>query len=93
MGVACQRDGGCGKTWPRDPVLEVDCPTCGVAKGRVCKRPSGHRTWGPFGRFCTPRDMAAYEAGAYGKCPRGLCGLTAAAAPKRAAPFQQEMFA
>lgn len=32
----------CGQEWPRDPALEVPCPTCNAAIGRACKRPSGH---------------------------------------------------
>lgn len=33
----------CGKTWSRDPVLEVPCPVCGAPVGKPCqrKRPSG----------------------------------------------------
>lgn len=32
----------CGQEWPRDPRLEVACPTCGARIGSRCKRPSGH---------------------------------------------------
>src|SRR4051794_8947585 len=32
----------CGQTWPRDPILEVACPTCRAPLGRRCKRPGGH---------------------------------------------------
>ena len=81
--VHCQRKGGCGKSWPRDPVLEVECPSCGAPAGRACKRPSGHGVWGQYGRFCDPRDMAAYNAGAYGTCPQDICGLSAEAAARR----------
>lgn len=33
---------GCGQEWPRDPALEVTCPTCGAGVGHRCKRPSEH---------------------------------------------------
>lgn len=40
MTVSCA---GCGQTWPRDPSLEVACPSCHAPVGRWCQRPSGHR--------------------------------------------------
>ncbi len=40
MPVTCLR---CGQDWPRDPALEVPCPTCKAAIGSRCKRPSGHQ--------------------------------------------------
>jgi hypothetical protein len=65
---------GCCREWPRDPVLEVACPSCRAPIGRACKRPSGHGVWGTYGRFCDARDPAADRAGAYGECPLGQCG-------------------
>jgi len=32
----------CGKTWERDPRLEVPCPTCRAGVGKRCRRPSEH---------------------------------------------------
>ena len=32
----------CGEGWPRDPALEVICPSCSRGVGRRCVRPSGH---------------------------------------------------
>lgn len=71
-GVRCLKP-GCDRTWPRDPVLEVACPTCHAAIGRRCKRPSEHRVWG--GEPHPARDIAASNAGHYGPCPLNLCGL------------------
>lgn len=68
----CRRE-GCGKTWTRDPALEVACPTCRAPIGRRCARPSEHRTWG--GEPHAERDIAADQAGYYGSCPLGWCGL------------------
>lgn len=64
---------GCGKTWPRDPVLEVACPTCNAPVGRRCKRPSGHGVWG--GQPHPARDVLADRCGFYGACPWQCCGL------------------
>ena len=77
MTVSCNR--ACGKSWPRDPVLEVTCPTCNAAVGVKCRRPSGHD--------CDPhasRDILADRHGFYGPCPLGLCGLENVAARKAA---------
>lgn len=63
----------CGRTWPRDPALEVACPTCRAPAGRRCKRPSGHRVFG--GAPHDTRDRLADRLGHYGKCPSGRCGL------------------
>jgi hypothetical protein len=70
MTVFCSRD-GCDQTWPRDPVLEVECPSCGAAIGTKCKRPSGHG-----GNFVHPhgrRDRLAVDEGHYGTCPLDIC--------------------
>ena len=68
----CQKP-GCGKTLPRDPVLEVACPDCKAPVGARCKRPSG---WsGPFTELHASRDILADRQGTYGPCPLGLCGL------------------
>jgi len=73
MTVSCLKP-RCCKTWPRDPVLEVECPICHAGVGVRCKRPSGHTAWGS-NDFHAERDIAADKAGAYGACPHGLCGL------------------
>jgi len=39
MTVSCSN---CGEEWPRDPALEVECPTCHAPVGVKCRRPSGH---------------------------------------------------
>ena len=72
MTVSCLKP-GCDRTWPRDPVLEVACPSCPAGVGQRCKRPSEHTVWGKEPH--PQRDIAADRAGAYGPCPLGLCGL------------------
>ncbi len=75
MTVACQRP-GCDRTWPRDPVVEVVCPSCRAGVGQWCKRPSGHRAMTPH----ADRDILADRMGKYGVCPSGRCGLDRTAA-------------
>lgn len=73
---------GCGKVWPRDPVLEVPCPekVCQAAVGHKCTvlRPSGHRQTGSFAGLPDwghdERDLLADREGHYGVCPLGRCG-------------------
>lgn len=72
-GLAVCRNTSCGLTWPRDPVLEVACPTCTAPIGIGCKRPSGHS--GPFVELHAERDLLADREGKYGPCPLGLCGV------------------
>jgi len=70
MTVSCNRQ-ACDRTWPRDPVLEIECPSCGADVGTKCKRPSGHG-----GNFVHPhaaRDRRAVAEGHYGNCPLGIC--------------------
>lgn len=57
----------CGESWPRDPALEVECPTCHAAVGKPCMRPSEHRVFG--GAPHAARDTAAMAAGLLKKCP------------------------
>ncbi len=61
--VSCSR---CGQEWPRDPALEVKCPTCQMPVGRKCRRPSEHNVWG--GELHAARDQAAMDAGLLKKC-------------------------
>lgn len=75
----------CERTWPRDPVLEVPCPTCHAGVGMWCRRPSGHS----FKSFHRERDIAADLAGAYGRCPTGRCGLAVTANLR---PTQHDLF-
>ena len=73
MTLSCNRD-GCDRTWPRDPVLEVGCPSCSAPIGTKCKRPSGHA-----GNFVHPhgkRDRLAVDEGHYGTCPLDICAET-----------------
>jgi hypothetical protein len=75
MTISCNRR-GCDRTWPRDPVLEIECPSCGAGVGTKCKRPSGHG-----GNFVHPhhrRDRLAVAEGHYGNCPLGICAETLA---------------
>lgn len=60
--VRCCR---CGQEWPRDPALEVPCPTCLAAVGHRCRRPSGHPAQG----LHKARDQAAMDAALLPKCP------------------------
>ncbi|MBX0330091.1 hypothetical protein K2Z83_20700 [Oscillochloris sp. ZM17-4] len=63
MSVTCLT---CGQEWPRDPVLEVVCPTCHAAVGSHCKRPSGHEA----SDVHAERDRLAMRTIAgYGQCP------------------------
>lgn len=61
MTVRCNR---CGQEWPRDPALEVPCPTCRAAAGQKCRRPSGHACG-----IHVERDQAALETGLLAPCP------------------------
>ena len=69
----------CGKWWARDPVLEVECPTCGQPTGSryVHESPSGHRKSAAFQRLPPwghdARDLKAVQQGAYGERPYGEC--------------------
>lgn len=62
MTVTCSR---CGRTWPRDPALEVECPKCGAGIGRPCvaRRPSGHVASAAFAGISVhaERDQLALE--------------------------------
>lgn len=68
---ACAKP-GCDRSWPRDPVLEVDCPDCHAPVGVRCRRPSGHS--GPLVELHAARDLLADHVGAYGDCPLKSCG-------------------
>jgi len=48
----------CGDQWPRDPALEVRCPSCDRGPGRRCVRPSGHEC-----DVHAERDRLALEQG------------------------------
>ena len=63
---------GCAVAWARDP-CEVSCPDCAAPVGVGCRRPSGHG--GGFVELHAARDLTADAAGAYGRCPLGLCGI------------------
>lgn len=87
-GVHCST--GCGREWPRDPVLEVECPVCHAPVGAMCRNPSGWTKWkGQANNFHAERDIAADQAGAYGECPLGRCGLANVAAREAAAATAQ----
>ncbi len=67
MTVHCNK--GCGRTWPRHPVLEVDCPACPATAGSRCKRPSGHQA----ADYHHARVLLAYDEGHFGSCPWECC--------------------
>lgn len=59
----------CGQTWPRDPAVEVPCPTCHAPIGRNCRRPSGHPI--PGDKIHPGRDhLAMATVPGYGRCPK-----------------------
>ena len=62
--IECSR---CGQKWPRDPALEVVCPTCNAKVGIKCKRPSEHIVFG--GQPHASRDRLAMDMGFMEKCP------------------------
>lgn len=76
---------GCGKTWTRDPVLEVVCPDCRARVGVWCKRPSGHKAMNPH----NSRDLLADRGAHYGDCPLGCCGAVNKTTPE---PAQLSLF-
>lgn len=71
---------GCGKAWPRDPVLEVPCPKCKAPVGVQCGayRPSEHKLSAGFSGTNDwghpERDILANKRAKYGPCPLGGCG-------------------
>lgn len=67
MAVQCK---GCGQTWPRDPALEVVCPTCNASVGVKCRRPSEHRC-----DIHHERDRLAMEMGFLEQCPAGATAV------------------
>lgn len=82
---------GCGKTWPRDPALEVPCPTCRAGVGARCVKPSGHRFWA-YENPHADRDILADRQGHYGPCPWNCCGLEHASRGLAAkAPVHQQL--
>lgn len=66
MTVRCSR---CGQEWPREPALEVPCPTCHAPVGVRCRRPSGHG--GNFVGLHPARDREAMHQGFLAPCPMG----------------------
>lgn len=84
--VVCLKP-NCGREWPRDPALEVQCPECRAPIGSPCKRPSGHPVFarGVHGR----RDLLADAEGHYGTCPSHRCGQ----ARKKTEGIQSDLFA
>jgi hypothetical protein len=72
MSVSCSN---CGEEWPRDPALEVPCPTCHAPVGVKCRRPSGHGC-----DLHASRDQAAMDAGFLRLGPKGPSAQRAQAA-------------
>jgi hypothetical protein len=64
MTATCSR---CGLKWPRDPALEVACPTCRAVVGVQCVRPSGHTLWGK-GVHATRDNLALATVDGYDRC-------------------------
>lgn len=67
------RCNACGQTWPRDPALEVPCPTCHAPVGGPCRRPSGHAC-----ALHADRDRLAMAQGVLTPCPVAAKQLQAA---------------
>ncbi len=72
MSVSCSN---CGQTWPRDPALEVACPTCNRPVGKACVRPSQHETYGRQPHAARDR-LAMREVEGYVQCPAARAGST-----------------
>jgi hypothetical protein len=71
----------CGQEWPRDPRLEVPCPSCRARIGSPCERPSGHRA----AEIHIEREQKAVDEGFLSKeCP---------GAPRDVQAAQIELFA
>jgi hypothetical protein len=68
MTVICS---DCLQEWPRDPALEVKCPTCGARVRVKCRRPSGHGC-----ETHTTRDGLALEMGFIQKSPAAIMPIT-----------------
>src|SRR2546425_619476 len=68
MTVSCLK---CGQEWPRDPALEVKCPTCNSQIGYYCgaKRPSGHKVRFGSTLIHPPRAQLAMDIGFLQRCP------------------------
>jgi hypothetical protein len=72
--VTCER---CGETWPREPALEVACPSCHKRAGAWCVRPSHHRAMA----LHAAREKLAMEQGFLRRCTGH--GAASAGAPSR----------
>lgn len=51
----------CGVEFPRDPRLEIECPTCHAKPGQRCRRPSEHVLKVGFGDWHSARKKLAFE--------------------------------
>ena len=71
MTVSCS---ACGQEWPRDPALEVVCPTCSSQIGHFCgsKRPSGHKVRFGSTLIHPARDQLAMDLGFLQKCSAAM---------------------
>jgi hypothetical protein len=67
MTVSCS---ACGQQWPRDPALEVGCPTCNARVGPYCSshRPSGYRIRFGSTLIHPARDRLAMDLGFLQRC-------------------------
>jgi predicted RNA-binding Zn-ribbon protein involved in translation (DUF1610 family) len=67
MTVSCS---ACGQEWPRDPALELKCPTCNARPGTYCSqpRPSGHRVRFGGTLIHPGRDQLAMDMGLLQRC-------------------------
>ena len=85
MTVSCS---SCGDGWPRDPALEVVCPTCNSQIGYYCghKRPSGHKVRFGSTLIHPARDQLAMVLGFLQRCP-----AAAVATPAVAEAFQMSL--
>jgi predicted amidophosphoribosyltransferase len=75
MTVSCS---ACGQEWPRDPALEVRCPTCCAKVGHYCSaaRPSGYRVRFGAAMVHPARDQLAMDLGFLQRCPAAIIAVS-----------------
>ena len=71
MTVSCS---ACGQEWPRDPALEVNCPSCCAKVGHYCSepRPSGYRVRFGAALIHPAREQLAMDLGFLQRCPAAI---------------------
>jgi hypothetical protein len=71
MTVSCS---ACNHSWPRDPALEVKCPTCNARIGTYCSEvhPSGYRIRFGSTLIHSARDQHAMDMGLLQRCSAAI---------------------